>query len=132
MYGNVQIDCHDSTYRYPTHSLEQMFYSDEFKIIACVPTKCGTSTWQQTLASLKTAYIDPENRPRVQRKPKDFRGMEIFKSASRLSHLSYEEAVKRIEDPSFTGVGPETFIARYIDINRWKIYCPTKTACVCS
>lgn len=108
MYGNVQINCRDGNYQYPTHSLEQMFYNDQFKIIACVPTKCGTSTWQQTLNSLSTIYEEKfENETinfNVAKKPKDFKGMDIFKSSQRLSHVSYAEAVDKLNNPNYTKV----------------------------
>ena len=108
MYGNVQIDCHDETFKFPRHSLEQMFYSDEFKFIACVPTKCGTTTWQQSMASLRTKKIEDDDdgtlKPIVERKPKDFKGMEIFRSVDRLSHIPYNLAVSKLKDPNYSKI----------------------------
>lgn len=101
MYGNVQIDCKDGLYRYPKHSLEQLFFDDTFKMIACVPTKTGTTTWQKSFASLKTSFLNSSNLPDVKKLPNDFNSMTVFKEARRLSHLPYDEAVKRLNDHSY-------------------------------
>ena len=38
---------------FPTSTLKNVFYNDQYKIIMCLPPKCGTTNWQRVLAVLK-------------------------------------------------------------------------------
>ena len=38
---------------FPISSLSNIFYDDYYKIIMCLPPKCGTTNWQRVLAVLK-------------------------------------------------------------------------------
>ena len=102
MYGNAIANC-SSSFKVPKHSLEQLFYDDDFKIIACVPTKTGTSSWQRSFGSLKTATI-LENEPHVKVPPMEFNNSQIFKAANRLSKLPYDVALHKLRSKSYTKV----------------------------
>ena len=38
---------------FPISSLTNIFYDDQYKIVMCLPPKCGTTNWQRVLAVLK-------------------------------------------------------------------------------